>query len=427
MLDIHTLLIPFGIALAVGFLIGAERESLRIHEKVQILAGLRTFLFATMWGFITAMLDQNGVNFLFISSLFALVLFIGLALYIRGQNEGGVGLTTAFALVISFLLGGLTLYLPPPVVLALGVITALILSFKNKFQYILGIIPRDAVMATVQFAVLSAAILPFLPNQYIDPWQILNPYTAWWIVVLISGVSFLGYFLHLIIGSQGSLMLTAAIGGLVSSTAVTSSMAQLSKSTKLSEMLLVTGCAITTTVAAIRILITTSAVNADMFEVMIVPALVFFFIGLVFIWWWQRKIQKTTEVVPQGFDGFGNPFRLPAAVGFALFFIVIKFLARNSTIFLGSSGLYITSLFAGIADIDAISLSVSELLGQGSITALQAHVAAVLAFMSNVGMKLLIVILFAAPRMRKYMWRYSLAILVGGAVSTLILSWSYFN
>ncbi|MBI4835650.1 MAG: MgtC/SapB family protein [Candidatus Abawacabacteria bacterium] len=426
MLDIHSLLVPFAITLAIGFLIGAERESLRLHEKVTILAGLRTFLFVSIWGFVSAVLDLIGISHFFLISSIALVGFVGMAQYIRGIKEGITGLTTALALILTFLLGGLSLHLQPPLVLALGIITALILSFKNKFQYVLGIIPRDAVLATVQFAVLSAAILPFLPNSYIDPWNFLNPYTAWWIVVLISGVSFIGYLLHLIIGSRGSLILTAAVGGLISSTAVTSSMAQLSKSTKLSEKLLVTACVITTTIAAVRILFTTTAVNADMFQVLLIPAIVFVLIGSLFIYFWHRQSENQEEL-PSKLDGFDNPFRLPAALSFAILFIVIKFLARNSTAFLGSSGLYLTSLIAGLADIDAISLSISELLGQGSITILQAHFAALIAFMSNVAMKLGIIVVFAAPALRAYMWRYSLAILTSGTATALILSRFYFN
>lgn len=423
--DFANLLIPFAISLVVGFLIGAERESLRLHQNVKVLAGLRTFLFVGIWGFLSAVLQTHGFSPFFMVSFVMLVLLVIMAEFVRSTKEGLVGLTTGMALILTFVLGAMTVFFDPRMVLALAVVIAMILSFKSNFTRFLGILPREAVLATLQFAVLSAAILPFLPNTYIDPWQFFNPYIAWWIVVLISGISFVGYLLNLLLGSQKSVILTAAVGGLISSTAVTSSMAQLSKTTRISHKLLLTGCILTSTIAALRIWMTTSTLNGAMFFTLMGPVITFAVIGSIFIWFARSKDTKDTESEAVG--GFTNPFSLKSALAFAAFFVFITFIAKTTTSMFGSKGLYFTSLFAGLADIDAISISVSQLFLRGTITQTEALIATTTAFLSNIWVKWSIVAFFAGDGLAKYLLRYTIAITLGGLGAVYLLSQFYFN
>lgn len=423
MLDFATLLTPFAIALAIGVLIGAERESLKIHSQMKVLAGLRTFTFVSLLGFVSAIVEKYGITNFFIVSFFVLGMVIAVEQIIRGFKQDLIGLTTGMALILVFVLGGLTLFIDPRIVLALGIVTSLVLSFKSRITHIFGIIPREAVLATVQFAVLSGAILPFLPNTYIDPWNFFNPYVAWWIVVLISGISFVGYILHLILSSRSSVLLTSAVGGLISSTAVTSTMAQLSQKSTLATKLLLTGCILTTTISAISTVVITSTINHSMLLILVGPMSVFVLIGALFIWRWQPKKDQTASSESMG--GFKNPFQLKSALTFALVFVIIAFLAKTSTLFLGASGLYVTSIVVGLANVDAMSISISQLLASNSITAGQAMTGVILAILSSLWVKWFILRFFAERNLAKYMLFYTIAITLGTLISAALLSRFY--
>ncbi len=425
MVDFATLLTPFAITLAIGILIGAERESLKVHNQLKVLAGLRTFIFVSLLGFVSAVVQQNGIGNFFIVAFFLLGIVITAEQIIRGFTQNLVGLTTAMALLLTFVLGGLTMFIDPRIVLALGIVVGLILSFKTSISHLLGIIPREAVLATVQFAVLSGAILPFLPNNYIDPWNFFNPYVAWWIVVLISGISFVGYILHLLLSSRSSVLLTSAVGGLISSTAVTSSMAQLSQKSNLATKLLLTGCILTTTISAISTLVITTTINHNMFEVLVGPMITFASISALFIWRWQPK--KDQNASSESMGGFKNPFQLKSALTFALVFVIIAFLAKTSTLFLGASGLYVTSILVGLANVDAMSISISQLFASNSISAAQAMTGVILAIISSLWVKWFVIRFFAEKSLAKYMLIYTITVTLGTITTALLLGQLYFG
>ena len=244
-----SVLAALGVALAIGVLIGLERESLRQHQNVSILAGLRSFVFISLWGFLSSYISTIWLSWFFPVAFFSFILLIGLAYFVRStKGELSGGMTTEIACILTFLLAGLSLHMDNRIVLALGVLVALVLSVKVAFANILKRYPREAVIATIQFAVLTAVILPFLPNEYIGPWQFFNPYVAWWIVVLVTGMSYVGYLLHLFLSSRSSIFLTSILGGIVSTTALTTTFSQLSKVTKLPASLLICGCIIASSI-----------------------------------------------------------------------------------------------------------------------------------------------------------------------------------
>ncbi len=424
MLDLTTLFVPFAITLAIGFLIGVERESLKIHSNLKVLAGLRTFMFVSIFGFVSVLLERHGISNFFAIAFCVMTALVAVEQAIRGFAQGIVGMTTAFALIMTFVLGGLSLLIDPRLVLALGILVALILSFKSNFTHILGVIPREAVLATVQFAVLSGAILPFLPNTYIDPWNFFNPYVAWWIVVLISGISFVGYMLHLILSSRSSILLTSAVGGLISSTAVTGTMAQLSKRSTLAPRLLLCGCILSTTVSIFSTLVITTTINSAMFMTLIGPVLVIALISLIFIWRWQPTFEP--NVSNESMGGFQNPFQLKSALSFAFIFVIIAFLAKTSTIWLGATGLFTTSILVGMANVDAMSISISQLLASNNISAGEAMTGVVFAILSSLWVKWFVIRFVAEKSLVKYMLRYTLVITIGTLVTVLLLSRFYF-
>jgi uncharacterized membrane protein (DUF4010 family) len=398
-----SVLAALGVALAIGVLIGLERESLRQHQNVSILAGLRSFVFISLWGFLSSYISTIWLSWFFPVAFFSFILLIGLAYFVRStKGELSGGMTTEIACILTFLLAGLSLHMDNRIVLALGVLVALVLSVKVAFANILKRYPREAVIATIQFAVLTAVILPFLPNEYIGPWQFFNPYVAWWIVVLVTGMSYVGYLLHLFLSSRSSIFLTSILGGIVSTTALTTTFSQLSKVTKLPASLLICGCIIASSIGAIRVWITGSIVNRELIALLAVPMLLIVLVGLVFLWMWRSR---STIVEEQ--SSFENPFQLKKSITFAVVFTTSAFLARASMEVFGTNGFYITSFLAGFADVDAMVIAASQFVGNQTITHLQGLTAIVLVFFSNMAMKCGIVFMFAQAAMRRMMLIYT--------------------
>lgn len=416
------LLLPsLGISIAIGMLIGLERESYRLHGA-NTIAGLRTFMFISLWGFLTGVIANVWLMAFLPVSFVALIAILAIAYFSRVAQGEKHGLTTEMAAIVTFLLTSLSLQLDHSIVLALGVLVALALSTKNVFTHWLTVLPREAMIATVQFAVLSAAILPFLPNEYMGPWHFFNPYVAWWMVVLVSGISFVGYILNLLIGERSSIMVSSAVGGLVSSTAVTTSMAQQSKQSHGPVSLFVTGCIIASSVCALRVLMTATLVHNSIFTILALPMISLAVIGGLFVW---RLHHKSVDV--EEHTKLDNPFQIGSAITFALLFVVISFLARTSTTFFGAQGLYITSLLAGVADVDAMTISASQLVNLGSISTIQASNAILLVFLSNMLVKCGIACLFGHRSLRKMMLIYTVIVVLVILLAFAFLHLGYFN
>lgn len=175
------ILTSLGLSIGIGVLVGIERESYR-QQGANTIAGLRTFIFISVWGFLTGVIAQIWLMAFLPISFFCLVMTLISVYYSRVIQGEKHGLTTEMAAIVTFLLAALSLQLDHSIILALGVLVALALSTKNIFTHWLTIFPREAVLATVQFAVLSAVVLPFLPNQYMGPWHflILMSLGGWW-------------------------------------------------------------------------------------------------------------------------------------------------------------------------------------------------------------------------------------------------------
>lgn len=241
-------------------------------------------------------------------------------------------------------------------------------------------------------------------------------------VVLVSGISFVGYVLNLLFTSRKSILVSSAIGGLVSSTAVTTSMSQLSKHATGSVSLFVTGCIVASSIASLRVLTTASIIYRPIFFVLFLPMFLLAIIGGIFIWRIYNRPVITEEKV-----SFDNPFQIGSAITFAILFVVISFLARTSTGFFGIQGLYVTSLFAGVADVDAMTISASQLASLGTISANQASITVLLVFLSNMVVKCAITLFFGHRNMRKLILVYTGIVLIIILLAVLFLHWSNFN
>jgi uncharacterized membrane protein (DUF4010 family) len=267
-------------------------------------------------------------------------------------------------------------------------------------QVLIRHITREDVYATLKFAVITAIILPVLPNQSYGPppLDVFNPYKAWLMVVLISGISFLGYMLIKIVGARQGIGLTGLLGGLTSSTAVTLSFAQRSQDQR--ELARPFALAITSAWAVmfIRVVVAVAALNVSLLRVLWLPLAASAAVGLTYcayLYLSQRSDEK-------GDVAFSNPFELGPAVKFGLLYMAILVVAKAAQTYLGDTGVYISSIVAGAADVDAITLSMAELSRAGGGLDLRtAAQAIVLAAMSNTITKGGIVLAVGASTLRR--------------------------
>ncbi|MCP4048088.1 MAG: MgtC/SapB family protein, partial [Gammaproteobacteria bacterium] len=217
-------------ALGLGMLIGLERERTRGDEP--IFAGARTFSLVALLGAITVFIgDQTGAPWIVALAFLAVAALVVSAYYVSAQ-KGYIGITTEASLLLTFFIGGMCTWGEVGIAGAVAVVTMLLLALKGWLHNLADRIEPSDVEATLKFAIITLIILPLVPNTDFGPagLEVINPYKTWLMVVLIAGLNFIGYILVKVVGREHGLGITGLLGGLVSSTAVTLSFSQRSRS-----------------------------------------------------------------------------------------------------------------------------------------------------------------------------------------------------
>jgi uncharacterized membrane protein (DUF4010 family) len=406
------LFIRFGASIAIGFLIGLQREFAKGRNEQILPAGERTFALLGMAGCVGAM-ASNELNSPL--PLFAIILLLGIFLIVShyiGAAEGRVGLTTEVAAMIAVLIGALCYWGYMALGVAIGIVTITLLSLKVETDRFVLALTREDVNAALQLAVISAIVLPVLPNRSLFeiPFDVVNPFKIWLMVVFISGISFIGYIAIKVVGPQQGLSLTGFLGGLVSSTAVTLSFSERSKFEKDLAKPLALAITIAWTVMFPRILIEVGVLNFDLLKIVWIPIVVAGVIGLgycVYLFFSQRAVEKSDLE-------FSNPFDLSAAIKFGLLYGVVLIISRVAQFYFGEKGLFLSSIIAGFADVDAVTLSVAELTNTGGVPLESGSRAIVIAAMSNTLIKGGIAIIGGSRALRKALLPGIILILVSG-------------
>ena len=208
------------VAAGIGLLIGLEREHSSLQKKEHAFAGIRTFVLLTLTGFVGAALHFLLSPWVFVAILLAIMTLIGISYWITAVR-GDIGGTSELAAMLAVLLGAMTLLGYMEESLMVTVILLVMLSSKIRLMNVIGQITQEEMYALVRFVVVALLIFPFLPNENYGPYDAINPREVGWVIILTSGVGFLGYVLMRIFGANKGTLLTGIIGGLVSSTMVT--------------------------------------------------------------------------------------------------------------------------------------------------------------------------------------------------------------
>jgi uncharacterized membrane protein (DUF4010 family) len=357
-------LLSLVVALAAGLLIGAERE--QAHKKTDF-GGVRTFPLIALLGAIGALLDEQG--WLLAVFLFGVIVLLGIS-HARNSDDDP-GITSEVAAIVTFALGALagSAELLPSgerllLVISLAAVTMALLAVKHPLHGFIARVSRDDVYATAKFVVLALVALPLLPNRTFGPLDVLNPFKIGLFIVLVAGVSFAGYVAARLVGSGRGLLLVGLIGGLVSSTAVTVTLSRRAKG----HPSLVRACSVAILAACstmfARVLVVVGIVDLPLLSALAPPLGAMACAGYGIALFLARSAgarEKAAETVP-----LRNPFELTSALAFGLLYALILFIAKAATEFVGSAGLYASSLLAGLADVDAITLSLTELHRAGT-------------------------------------------------------------
>lgn len=395
------LFLRFGTALAIGFLIGVQREFVHVtdNKSTFLAAGERTTSLISLGGALAAMFsDQFDAPIILVGFLILVGFFAAIGYFVDVWKRDKYGITSEVAILIAVFIGALCYQGDLGLAVALGIMTTVILSLKVQTDRFVRALTRKELYAALQLAVISAIVLPVLPNQSIagPPFDVLNPFTAWLMVVFISGINFMGYVLVRVVGTQG-IGLSGFLGGLVSSTAVTLGFAERSKREPMLARPFAFAIIVAWTVMFGRVLVEVWVLNRRLFEEVLPMIVVMGVTALgyaIFVFFRQRSTEK-------GDLELSNPLDLWSAIRFGILFVVVLLVSRTAQLYFGDTGILISSLVSGLADVDAIALSVAELSRNGGLDLNVASNAVVIAAAANTLAKGSIVMFGGSSELRK--------------------------
>lgn len=383
-------LVPFAIALFIGALIGLEREKRKVEGSATGVGGLRTFILFAMAGAVSAWLSQQfAMPWVFLVGLVCttIVVMTGYAVYAVRHSDAH-GLTTEVAAVVTYLLGGVAMSGHPELAVALAITTSAVLAYKQPLHRAVGWLGEADLHAILKLLIATFIVLPVLPDRTVDPWGALNPYKMWWLVILISGLSLVGYVATRWMGERRALPLTGLFGGLVSSTAVSLAFARRSReqdappgwADALASGVLLSWAVMFGRVVALVVFVNTALLHRILPAVTAMGVLTLV-LGIALM----RRVGRTgtaeggaggTQVVLR------NPFSLTSAIKFALFFAAVLLLVKVVEHYAPGQGVYAVAALAGLTDVDAITLSMAA-YGRDAAHAAPAVTAILIAMASN--------------------------------------------
>lgn len=349
------------LALALGLLVGIERGwRQRAGPEGSRVAGIRTFGIIGLMGGLAALAADGLAN-----TGFGL-LFLGLAALVIGAHAvaasrtGDLSATTAIAALLTFLLGATAVGGNMAVAAAGAVVATLLLSVKPTLHSWLQRLEYRELSAVLKLLLISVVLLPVLPDRGFGPWRSLNPYEIWWMVVLIASIGFCGYVAVRLAGARRGLLLTGFFGGLASSTAVAVNLARLSRANPGSEALLAAGIVAAAATMFLRLMLILAIVQPALLRILgwpLAAAAAVSYLGVA----WLAHGRTGSEPAPQ--VQIENPFEFWPALRFGVLLAAIMVLARALPAWLGEPGLALLAAVSGLADVDAIALSMARLAG----------------------------------------------------------------
>lgn len=352
------------VALAIGLLVGIERGWQRREiEEGQRVAGLRTYSLIGLLGGVVGFIGQDGGYW-----LIGLV-FIGLAIatataYAMTTRAGhDFGITSETAALTTFLLATLAGVGHIALASAAAIVMALLLGYKARLHGLLDNLRREELTAGLKLLLISVVLLPILPNRGFGPWEALNPYVIWLMVVLIAAISFFGYIAIRIFGPSRGIVFGGLFGGMASSTATTLAFARIGAREPALAPVLAAGILLACSSMIARMMLIATLIHAPLFDLLWLPALLLLGatltpVGLYLMGGLSRQPAQGEGALMR------NPMELKSALFFGALLTIIMLLGKALSEWAGDAGLWALAAASGLADVDAITLSLARMSEQ---------------------------------------------------------------
>ncbi len=410
-MQIYELHMVYAIALslALGMIIGLEREwRERDYEGGRRPAGVRSFGLIGLSGGVAGVI--GGTYAAFPSVGLAIVLGVmSIAYWRRSHGAGFMGVTTIFAAFIAFTCGVLTSMEHTIPATAAAIVTAFILGAKERLHGFIAKLDQKEIFAALQFLLIAGVILPLAPNKSFGPFDAINPFEIWLIVVLISGLSFLGYISARLLSPKRGIIGTALLGGFVSSTAITLAFARVGKHELNLQRTLSAGIVLASSIMFTRVLLLCGLVWSPLLKQLVAPLGAMIATSIMLSVFMLRRQSQTMLDEPP----VSNPLELLPALFFAGLLATIMFASRWVEASYGAEGVFVVAFASGLADVDAITLSLSRFAKDGLAIDIAAS-AILLATITNTVVKLALVMIAGGRKMfRTVFMALSTTILVG--------------
>jgi uncharacterized membrane protein (DUF4010 family) len=354
------LLKSLGTALGLGLLVGLQREWTRDR-----IAGIRTFALVSLFGALSGLLSLAfGGGWVLAAALLACValLIVGNLAAMRHEKPDA-GLTTEIAVLVMFVSGAATMtgFLVEAVICA-GTVMVLLQS-KAPLHGMVRKIGADDLREIARLVLAGLVILPLLPNREMGYLGVLNPFKIWLMVVLIIGISLAAYLIQKFLGGAKGAALAGILGGLISSTATTASVARRSRATGTGELMLTAIIMTASSVVFIRVIVEVVVAAPSQFRALL-PPLVAMMVWTAIVAAVTHRLAAKEKHPP---EEESPPSELKGAIMFGLLYVAVLYGVALAKEHFGNAGLYIVAAISGLTDMDAITLSTSSLVNSGDV------------------------------------------------------------
>ncbi len=393
------------IAVGLGLLVGLQREWARSR-----VAGIRTFPIIALTGGFAGLLASQFGGWTVAAGLLATGA-VTIVARLNFDNGGGSGTTTQVSCLLIYMIGaGLTGGFVVEAVVACGCL-AVLLQWKGMLHQLARRMGEADLRAAIQMTLIGLVILPVLPNRNFGPYAVINPFEIWLMVVLIVGISLGAYVLSRMMSARRGMLVAGLLGGLISSTATTVSYARgsirsLDRARQATAVIL-----ISSPVVFARVIVEIGVVAPEILMLTLPPLLLEMALLAGLAWLYLRDCGKS--FLPE--SDVHPPSDLKPAIGFGLLYLVVLVGAATARDYFGQSGLYVVAVISGLTDMDAITLSVAQLVQAEQIEPEVCWRVVLLGAMANLSFKFGVITVLGHPHLKRMTARALGVSLAGGA------------
>ena len=357
-------IVNLGVALGIGLLIGAERERRKGEGSSRSPAGIRTFTVASLAGAISLIV---GGEVLFAIATAGVIVLTAVAYWRRDNDDPG--LTTEIGLIVTTLLGGLSIQ-NPVLAAGLGVTVAWLLAARSRLhRFVRSVVTEDELRDALIFAGATLVVLPLVPDRTIGPYGALNPHSIWILVILVMAISAGGHIAVRVLGARVGLPIAGLASGFISSTATIGAMG--ARAAKTADVLVaaVAAAVLSTIATIVQMALVLAASSMATLRVLSVPLICAGLAAIVYgTAFTIRALKQATDSEAQS----ARAFSFSAATAFALTLSGILVASAALQEWLGETGIVVAAALAGFVDTHSAAISVASLVASGKMRAADA-------------------------------------------------------